>query len=503
MGQLYQAPPPFPPDGLLRSYNPATEQELGTVPIANTEAVKQAVAQARAAQAAWGVLSVAERAQRLKPFRNLVKERAPEICRWISEETGKPLMESLLQEVAVVVDTATYFIKRAPRLLEPTGIPLHLLKNRKSYLHYVPRGVVGIISPWNFPFSIPWVDSLMALLAGNAVVVKPSEITPLVMQKTKELLDQSGVPSELLQVVHGFGETGAALLQSGIDYCIFTGSTAVGRKVAAICGEKLIPCALELGGKAPALVCEDVDITRTARALVWGAFANSGQVCVSIERAYIPKRIYESLCRAIVQETLALRQGNPQATGLELGAMTWGQQRNHVHQMVQRAIAEGALCLTGGTLPTGPGLYYPPTVLGGCTPTMEVVQQEIFGPVLPLVPVANEAEGLQYSNASPFGLMGYVFARDAKRAKTYAEQMRAGTVMCNDSLLSFATPETPWGGLGASGMGRTHGAQGLKDLCQLRHVNRDRIQFSHEPWWFPYKEHWLNKMYAFLRTWFR
>lgn len=503
MGQLYQITPPLPTNGLLRSYNPATEQELGSVALANTEAVKQAVARARAAQVPWGALSVAERAQRLKPFRNLVKEHAPEICRWISEETGKPLMEALLQEVTVVVDTTTYFIKRAPRLLQPTKIPLHLLKNRKSYLHYQPRGVVGIISPWNFPFSIPWVDAVMALLAGNAVVIKPSEITPLIMQKTKELFDQSGAPPGLLQVVHGFGETGAALLQSEIDYCIFTGSTAVGRKVAATCGEKLIPCVLELGGKAPVLVCEDVDIARTARALVWGAFANNGQVCVSIERVYVPQRIYEPLCHAVVQETLALRQGNPQTTGIDIGAMTWEKQRVHVHQLVQRAIAEGALCLTGGTLLPGPGLYYPPTVLGACTPTMEVIQQEIFGPVLPLVPVADEAEGLQWSNASPFGLMGYVFARDKKRANTYAEQMRAGTVMCNDSLLSFATPETPWGGLGASGMGRTHGAQGLKDLCQLRQVNRDRIRLSQEPWWFPYRDHWLDKIYAFLRAWFR
>src|SRR5262249_27023434 len=272
-----------------------------------------AVSRARGAQAAWGALPVKERCARVARFRDLIVARAEELCTLISAETGKTRAEALSMEVMVIADLMTYFVKRAPRILAPEPIALHLLKNRGSYLHYVPRGVIGIISPWNFPFGIATGEVIMALIAGNGVVLKPSEVTPLIALKTKELYDASGMPTELFQVVPGRGPAGAALIDSGIDYCVFTGSTVTGKKVAAACGERLIPCTLELGGKAPVIVCADADIDRTARALVWGAFANQGQVCVSVERVYAHQSVHDELVEKIVALTGKLRQGDPES----------------------------------------------------------------------------------------------------------------------------------------------------------------------------------------------
>ncbi len=486
----------------LISYNPVTEEALGTVLIHTREEILATIERARIAQSSWGRLPVATRSERMKRFLKILKENIDEVCTLLSQETGKPKAESLLTEVLVVIDHAAYFLKHAPSILSKKKIPLHLLRNRSSYVHYVPRGVVGIIAPWNFPWSIPMCEVIMALVAGNAVVLKPSEVTPLIAAKAKELFDASMLPKDLFQVVFGTGEAGAALLDSGIDYCLFTGSTETGRKVAAACGERLIPCTLELGGKTPALVCADADIERTARALVWGAFANSGQVCVSIERAYVHQAIYDELLKKILEEIKLLRQGNPLAQEVDLGSMTWSKQRSKVEACVRRAKEQGANVLVGGNTPEGPGLFYPPTVLVDCEQTMDVMREEIFGPVLPIMKINTEAQGITLCNDSPFGLMGYVFTKDTHRGKKLAEKITAGSVIVNDSLITFAAPETPWGGIGYSGMGRTHSHAGLQDLCQLRHVNVDRIQLKRELWWYPYRNKFYQAVKKFIRFWF-
>ncbi len=313
----------------IECQNPSTGQITGHVPIADTEEVRAAVARARAAQVAWGALPVGERAQKLLAFRDELVTRAEEVIDLIAGEGGKTRQEALGMEVLIVVDLVDFFCKRAEKILEPHAIPLHLLKHRKSYLHYVPRGVVGVIAPWNFPFSIPVGESMMALLAGNGVVLKPSEMTPLTSLKAKELWDSCGLPKDLFQVVTGKGQTGAALIDAGIDQMVFTGSVATGKKVAVACAERLIPCTLELGGKAPALVCADADLERTANALVWGAFANSGQVCASVERVYAHEAIHQELVDKVVAKTLALRQGPPLGGEVvDVGAMTWEKSRS-------------------------------------------------------------------------------------------------------------------------------------------------------------------------------
>jgi acyl-CoA reductase-like NAD-dependent aldehyde dehydrogenase len=392
-------------------------------------------------------------------------------------------------EIILVADLVRYFVKHAPEMLAPEQVPLHLMKHRASYLHFVPRGVVGVIAPWNFPFSIPLGETLMALIAGNGVVMKPSEVTPLIALKARELYLAAELPPDLFQVVTGRGPTGAALIDSGIDYCVFTGSVATGKKVAAACGERLIPCTLELGGKAPAIVCGDADVDRAAQAIVWGGFANSGQVCASVERVYAVDGVHDALVDRIVRQARELRQGDASASNdTDVGAMSWDQQVAHVEKLVDAAVAAGAHAATGGKRKPGPGMFYEPTVLTGCTQDMDVMRKEIFGPVIPIMRVKTEDEAVRLANDSHLGLLAYVFTRDRERGKRLAERIEAGTVMLNDVLNTYACPETPWGGVKHSGIGRTHSIIGLRDLCETRHVNHDRVALGREVWWYPYKE---------------
>lgn len=502
MGALATATDPQTTTKII-SRNPATGAVLGEVAEATPVEIKRAVDAARRAQKDWGDLPVRERSRRMERFRDLIVARAEELCALIADETGKTRGEALAMEVMVVCDLATYFLKRAHKILGPESIPLHLLKTRGSYLHYAPRGVVGIISPWNFPFSIANGEVFMALLAGNAVVLKPSEVTPLIANKTKEIFDQAGLPPELFQVVHGRGGAGAALIDAGIDYCVFTGSTATGRKVAAACGERLIPCTLELGGKSPAVVLADADVERTARALVWGGFANQGQVCVSVERVYAHAAVHDELVDRIVALTQSLRPGSPALEdGVDFGSMTWDRQTEIVEERIKSAVAQGAKVRTGGKR-SGQGLQFLPTVISDCKHDMDVMKKEIFGPILPIAKVADDEEAVRLANDSHMGLAAYVFSRDTARARRIAERIEAGTVMVNDCLLTFGAPETPWGGVKQSGIGRTHADAGLRELCQLRHVNYDRLSLGKELWWYPYSGDVYRQTLKLLKWIFR
>ena len=347
MGSAQKLESPAAPDNVIVSRNPATGEAIGQVPVATADDVRAAILRARTAQTSWGALPIAERARRVMAFRDEIVTRAEEIIDVIVKEGGKTRQEALGMEVLLVVDLADYFCKRAEKILAPRPITLHLLKHRRSYLHYVPRGVVGIIAPWNFPFSIPMGETIMSLIAGNGVVLKPSDVTPLVAMKAKELYDACGLPKDLFQVVTGRGPTGAAVIEAGVDQVLFTGSVTTGRKVAAACGERLIPCTLELGGKAAAVVCADADLERAANAIVWGGFANSGQVCASVERVYAHEAVHDELVARVVEKTKQLRQGDP--TGdVDVGAMTWDKQLEIVEERVQQAVSAGAKIATGG-----------------------------------------------------------------------------------------------------------------------------------------------------------
>jgi succinate-semialdehyde dehydrogenase/glutarate-semialdehyde dehydrogenase len=486
------------------SYAPASGEVLGDVPIFSAERVREAMTRARAAQALWSEVPLEERCERILTLRDTIVDRAEELVELLSAECGKPRQEALVHEVMVIADLATYYAKRATKILAPREIDLHLFKHRRSYVHYAPRGVIGVISPWNFPLVIPVGDAIAALIAGNAVLLKPSEVTPLIALKFKEIFDASGMPKDLLQVVTGDGSTGAALIDAHPDKVVFTGAVATGRRVAAACGENLIPCTLELGGKAAAIICEDADLERAARAIVFAGFANSGQICIAVERVYAHGAIHDALVERVVRLTRDLRQGDPRANGVDVGAMIFPRQLEVLDALVKDALAKGAELRTGGRRRPGRGQFYEPTVLTRCNHEMRVMRDEIFGPIVPIMSVASEEEAIAYANDSHLGLMGYVFTRDRGRGRAIAERVHAGTVMVNDVLTAYACPEAPFGGVKDSGYGRVHGDEGLRSMCEVRHVNYNRVPtIKREPVWFPYRKATYATMSRIMRVFMR
>lgn len=473
----------------LRSYAPATGELLGEAPNMSAEEVKATVARARRAQEAWGALPVEERCERVLRFRDALVEREAEVIDLLTRECGKPRHEALLHELVVVADLATYLAKVAPRVLASREISVHLMKHRRSFIHYGARGVIGVISPWNYPLYLPLRDVLLALVAGNAAVLKPSEVTPLIALKAKEIWDGAGLPEDLFQVVTGYGPTGAALIDAGIQMCVFTGGVATGKRVAAACGERLIPCVMELGGKAPLIACADAELERTAQAIVFGGFSNLGQVCISVERVYAHREVHDKLLARVVELTKGLRQGDPSKDFVDLGAIIFPPQIDIAEKHIKDALEKGATLRTGGKRRPGPGQFFEPTVLGGCNHTMTVMTEEIFGPIVPFMEVATEEEALRLANESHLGLNAYVFTADRDHGHRLAERIQAGSVLVNDVLTNGGCPDAPFGGVKQSGFGRVLGEDSLRDMCDVRHISTDRIKMgAKDPLWFPYTE---------------
>lgn len=479
----------------IQSFAPATGELVGEAPNTSPEDVKKAVARARRAQESWGALPVAERAARVMRFRDALVDRADEVIDLLTRECGKPRHEALLHEVMVVADLVTYFADNAERILEPRSLSLHLMKHRKSYVHLMPRGVVGVISPWNFPFQLPLRDVMTALIAGNAAVLKPSEVTPLVALKAKEIWDGAGLPEDVFQVVTGFGPTGAALIDSGIQFLVFTGGVATGRRVAAACGERLIPCVMELGGKAPLIACSDAEIEKTARAVTFGGFANCGQICISVERVYAHRDVHDQLLDRVVALTKELKQGDPAKDFVDVGAIIFAPQIAIAEKHIADAVEKGAVIKAGGKRLPGRGQFFEPTVLANCDMSMTVMREEIFGPVVPFMKVASEEEAVRLANESHLGLNAYVFSADREHGRRLAERVEAGSVLVNDVLSNGGTIEAPFGGIKQSGFGRAMGDDALREMCDVRHISVDRVPLAKDPLGFPYTE----KSYAWFK----
>lgn len=472
---------------LLPVHNPATDELLEQVPLLTEADLRAALTRARVAQRAWGARPIAQRAAILRRFAKGLAGKGREVAELISRENGKTVQEAFEMEILPVVYLTAYFTDEAERILAPQPIPLKLYRHKWSALEYRPRGVVYVISPWNFPCSIPMGEVVMSLVAGNVVLHKPASLTPLIALKIQALLREAGLPDDCYQVLPCSGSTAFSLIGPGIDYVNFTGSTKVGRRVSERCGRLLIPCSMELGGKDPTIVLEDADLERAANACVWGAFANSGQICASVERVYIPRSRYAELTARIVDKTLRLRQGDPLSPETDVGAMCDLRQLEVVAEQVEGARRDGATIHTGGERPEGPGQFYPPTVLGDLSDDMRVIQEESFGPVLPLLAYDDLDEAIERANRSNFGLTASVFGRDERRAREVARRIEAGTVMLNEVLYTHAVAETPWAGVKESGTGRVHSDEGLRDLCTAVHINGNRLPTpGSEPTWYPY-----------------
>ncbi|MEP6568856.1 MAG: aldehyde dehydrogenase family protein [Acidobacteriota bacterium] len=471
------------------SYDPGTGEEIGRAPLASFDDVKRAVTAARGAQPAWASLSFQQRARIILKARELMVAERDEFAVLISRETGKPVAEALSMEIVPTLDAMHYFAHSSESLLRPQKIDIgqYGLMGRSSTIMFSPLGVIGIISPWNFPLATPADEVVMALMAGNAVVLKPSELTPLIALKLGDIFKRAGLPPGLLNVVTGDGSTGAALIDARVDKIMFTGSVATGKRVAEAAAKYLMPVVLELGGKDPMIVLADADLENAARGAVWGAFANSGQACASVERCYVEESIAPKFIDQVVAETRALKQGLGIGTDIDVGAMSNEHQLQIVADHVNDATQHGAQVLTGGRRGSNlAGYFYEPTVLTNVNHSMTIMRDETFGPVLPVMTFRTEAEAIELANDSIYGLTASVWTKDIAKGKRIAQRIEAGTVMVNEVVYTHGIAQTPWGGVKQSGYGTTHGRMGLLELVHPQHIHVNRLSFLPDLWWFRY-----------------
>ncbi len=484
----------------LRALSPATLEPIGEFDCASPEDVRAAVERARKAQHGWSELSFAERGHYLRRLLKQMVARQDEIVDLVVKETGKARSEAIAMEVFSPCDALSYYAKRAERFLRPEKRRLHgvMSLTKKLRIVYKPLGVVGLITPWNGPVVLSVTPLAQALMAGNAVVHKPSEVTPFSAMLVKQMTEDAGFPPDLYQVLQGDGETGAALLQAGVDKVSFTGSVATGRKVAVACAEQLIPCTLELGGKDAMIVCKDADVDRAAQGAVIGSCMNTGHYCCGTERIYVVEDVYDEFVEKVVKGAGALRQGD--SGEFDVGAVFWDKQLAIIESHMEDARAKGANVRVGGRRnPDLEGLYYEPTVVTEVTHEMELMQRETFGPIVAIMKVRDEDEALRLANDSDYGLNGNVWTRDTEHGFELAARMQTGGACVNDMAITYGLPEAPFGGVKSSGLGQVNGPTGLRGYCHAMPISADRKGRGKIQGAYPYTEKANKGMQKFIR----
>lgn len=485
------------------TFNPATGKEIARIKTFSPAEVLAAVEASRAVWQVWRITPFAERSRIVMRAREIILEEMDEIARLISDEMGKPVAEGFSAEIVPVLDLMQYFARKTEKLLKPRKVDIGLLglMGRTSKIVYQPLGVVAIISPWNFPFSIPLGEVVMALMAGNTVVLKPSELTPLVGKKIAEIFEKAGLPKDVLQVVTGDGRTGAALVDAAPDKIMFTGSVETGKKIAENAAKSLTPVVLELGGKDPMIVFADADLEKASSAAVWGAFTNSGQACSSVERLYVEQTVAAKFTELVVKKTQALRQSVGSEETTDVGSMITEDQLKIVEDHVRDFLLSGAEILTGGERNSKfEGTFFEPTVITGADNSMRGMREETFGPTLPIAVFEDEKEAVSLANDTDFGLTASVWTGDISKGKRVAEKIRAGTVTVNEVLYTHGIGQTPWGGFKNSGYGRTHGLEGLMELVAPQHIHVNRFTFVPDVWWFGYSKNAIETFRTMART---
>jgi acyl-CoA reductase-like NAD-dependent aldehyde dehydrogenase len=450
--------------------NPATGQVVASIPVVPPERIPELVERARAAQQGWEALGFEGRAQLLRRCQKWVIDNSDRVIETIVSETGKAWEEAQLAEVSYAAAAFGFWAKNAEDYLadEKVKTASPFVKGRKLIVRHVPVGVVGVIGPWNYPLTNSFGDCIPALAAGNAVILKPSEVTPLTALLMAECLRECGVPENVYQVAPGFGETGGALVDA-VDFLMFTGSTATGKRVMERAAQTLTPIALELGGKDPMLVCADADLERAANAAVHYSMQNAGQTCISTERLYVEAPIYDEFVSLVTQKVGQLRTGAPHGPGsTDLGAVIHPPQADIVEAHVRDAVDKGARVVAGGKRSDDQGHFYEPTVLVDVDHTMTCMRDETFGPTLPIMKVADADEGIRLANDTPYGLQASVWTKDVAKGEKLARRMEAGAVTVNDAQINYVALELPMGGWKTSGLGTRHGPDGIRKYTKTQ-----------------------------------
>ncbi len=497
---------PIEPRGARRRYrlrSPVDREPIGELECMTASDVALALERARKAQPAWAALPIAERAALLRRVLDRVLAGHSRVTEAVIRETGKTENEAFGMEVFASCDALNYYAKNAARFLRPEKRRIHGMLGlmKKLRVVYKPLGVVGIIVPWNGPFVLAMNQTAQALVAGNAVLLKGSEVTPHSTALVGEFFAEAGLPEGVLEIVMGDGQTGADLVAAGVDKISFTGSVATGRKVAEACGRQLIPATLELGGKDAMIVCADADLDRAAAGALIGSCMNTGQYCCGTERIYVVGEVYDAFVEKVVEGARALRLSDHGES--DVGAIFWDRQLEIIDAHVRDAVAKGATVRVGGRRnPDLAGLYYEPTVLTDVSHDMDVMRHETFGPIVSIQRVSDEEEALQLANDSPYGLNGNVWTRDERKGFRLAERMETGGVCINDMALTYGVPEAPFGGVKESGVGQVNGATGLRGYCHAHPMLMDRWGGKKVQGGYPYSLSELEGMKKFAKLLF-
>ncbi len=469
--------------------NPATGATIAEVPTLDAAGVEALTARARAAQPLWESLGFDGRAALMLKVRRWLVENRERVLQTVCAENGKTREDAQLGEFVYVADSLGFWAKRTKKYLADERVRPHspFLLGRKVVTRYRPHGVVGVIGPWNYPLTNNFGDAIPALMAGNSVILKPSVVTPLTSLLMAEGMKAAGVPEDVFLVATGAGsETGSAVVDN-VDMVMFTGSTEIGKQIMGQAAQRLTPVALELGGNDPMIVLEDADLERAANAAVFYSMSNSGQTCISVERAYVHEKIYEPFVERVVEKTKALRQGAPGGAGsVEVGAVTYPPQIETMEAHVEDAVAKGAKVLVGGKRASGAGDFFEPTILSNVDHTMEIMNEETFGPTLPIMRVRDEEEAIRLANDSRYGLDSSVWTKDVERGERVARRIEAGATCVNDCLVNYLAQEAPFGGIRESGMGVRHGAAGIRKYCNTHSILVTRFAPKRELHFFPY-----------------
>ena len=470
--------------------NPASGREIGRVPNLSADQVSELARKARAAQPGWEALGFEGRARIMLRAQKWVLDNRERVIQTIVSETGKTYEDAQHAEISYAAAGFGFWAKNAGEYLADEKIKAStpLVAGRKLYRRFAPLGLIGVIGPWNYPLTNSFGDCIPALMAGNVVILKPSEETPLTSLLMAEAMRECGLPADVLQIATGRGETGSALVDEA-DMVMFTGSTATGKKVMARAAETLTPVSLELGGKDPMIILSDADVERAANAALYYSMQNSGQTCISTERVYVEAPVYDEFVAKITEKARTLRQGDPSGGpgSVEVGAITFPKQMEIIEDHVKDAVDKGAKIVVGGHRRPGDGQFFEPTVMVDVDHSMKAMTEETFGPTLPIMKVADTEEAIRLANDSPYGLAASVFGKDVKRAEQVARRLEAGAVVVNDAMLNYSVMELPMGGWKASGLGSRHGAGGIRKYCAEQAIMLSRFVPKKDLHMFPYK----------------